>query len=69
MSEEMNCYQATYRCTCTDRTCTVSISAEKKPVPNTPPPACLYGKNVGHILSSPPWELKGQRLKGEEAQI
>ena len=63
----MTQYQATYRCLGTERTCTVTVMAEKKPVPDGPPPVCIYGKNVGHVLSSPPWELKAQRLKGEDS--
>jgi len=61
--------QATYRCKCEERQCDLQIEAKGKPVPNAKPPVCPYGKNVAHVLKPPPWELKRQRLKNEEAAV
>ena len=64
----MNLYQATYNCTCNERQCSITVTANEKPVPKGPPQVCPYGKNISNILQATDWELKAQRFTNEEAQ-
>ena len=65
----MNLYKVDYTCTCNERQCSLAVRADGSPVPNSPPPVCPYGKNVGHVLQSPGWQLKAQRFKKTEGEV
>jgi hypothetical protein len=62
-------YEAMYDCSCEDAECEVRISS-KKGITNSPPPVCILGKNIAHVLEngSPQWKLKSQRFKNDRAR-